>query len=204
MTGKRKTYDWERIETEYRANRLSNREISKAYGVPESTLRSRAKKHGWTRDVSAKARKRTEEKISRSVSRTSNAREDEIIEEIADRSVQVVESHRKDINDGRQIAGLLMGELRDGTEHRETIAEIIDQQADDEGWDARRRSMVNRAISLPQRAGVMRDLATAMKTLQQLERTAFGIDGREGDRDPLDEILEAVSDTSRGIDGYGQ
>ena len=197
-----KQYDWERIETEYRANRSSIREIAKAHGITEGAIRKKAKAQGWERDLSKKAKERTQDKLVRTQVRTSNARENEIVEEIATRSAAVVESHRKDINDGRNITGMLMSELKDGTQHKETLGELISQQADEEDWDNRRKQAAQRAISLPQRASVMRDLSTAMKTLQTLERTAFGVDGKETDKDPLDEVLEAVQDTSRGVDGY--
>lgn len=42
--------DWLAIEGEYRAGKKSVNSIAKAHGTSESTIRSRAKKHGWARD----------------------------------------------------------------------------------------------------------------------------------------------------------
>lgn len=42
--------DWAALETAYRAGVKSVRAIADEHGVPEGTIRSRAKKHGWTRN----------------------------------------------------------------------------------------------------------------------------------------------------------
>lgn len=195
-------YDWDRIEIEYRANKLSNRELGAKYGPSESTIRLRAKKHGWKRDLAKDVQSRTKEKLIRDGVLEPDLNDEQVIEEIASRNANVVETHREDIKQGREISSLLMKELYDNTKNYGLLQDVIDGMAQDEEWDAQRRNIVERAVSLPQRAQVMHSLANSMKTLQGLERTAFGIDGKEEDRDPLDELLEAVTDTSRGVDGY--
>lgn len=42
--------DWSAIETAYRTGVKSVRSIATEHNVPEGTIRSRAKKHGWTRN----------------------------------------------------------------------------------------------------------------------------------------------------------
>lgn len=199
----RKKYDWEAVERAYRAGQLSIREISKKHGPTESNIRYRAKKYGWTRDLTQHVQKRTKDKLLRTDLRTANAQEDAaIVEEAAERGAEIIRSHRRDINDGRDMCGMLLQELREGTQHHESLGDIIEKQADDEEWDAKARSAARRAISLPSRAGVMRDLANSMKVLQGLERTAFNLDDQASPKDPLDELLDSVMDQSRGIDGY--
>jgi len=95
-----------------------------------------------------------------------------------------------------------MTELRDSTVHNETIADVIETQADDEEWDGKARAAARRAISLQSRAGVMRDMANSMKGLQGLERTAFNLDEQPSEKDPLDELLDSVMGSSRGVGGY--
>lgn len=41
--------DWTEIEKDWRAGSMSIREIARFYGVPEATLRKKAKAGGWTR-----------------------------------------------------------------------------------------------------------------------------------------------------------
>jgi len=124
------------------------------------------------------------------------------VEEAAERGAEIIRTHRRDINDARGICGLLMTELRDSTVHNETIADVIETQADDEEWDGKARAAARRAISLQSRAGVMRDMANSMKGLQGLERTAFNLDEQPSEKDPLDELLDSVMGSSRGVGGY--
>ncbi|MGB2336204.1 MAG: hypothetical protein ACPH5V_02750 [Alcanivorax sp.] len=199
----RKQYDWEAIERVYRAGQLSIREIAKKYGPTEGTVRQRAKRYSWSRDLTQDVQKRTKDKLLRTDVRTPNAQEDSaIVEEAAERGAEIVRSHRRDINDARGICGLMMAELRDSTVHNEAIADVIEKQADDEEWDGKARAAARRAISLQSRAGVMRDMANSMKVLQGLERTAFNLDDQPNEKDPLDELLDSVMDSSRGVGGY--
>lgn len=50
--------DWLAIEGEYRAGKKSVLSIAKDHGTSESTIRSRAKKHGWTRDPAGQQREK--------------------------------------------------------------------------------------------------------------------------------------------------
>ncbi|WP_328186920.1 hypothetical protein [Marinobacter sp. OP 3.4] len=176
-------YDWERIEKEWRANKLSNREISARYGASEAAIRQRAKKYNWVRDLESEVDKRTKDKIRRGLLKDQHepVTDEEIVEQVASRTADVVHSHRKDIQSARGLAGMLMGELLDNTANFQTLQELVEQQADEEEWDAQRRARVNRALSLPQRAVTIKDLSVAMKNFQTLERTAFGINSKEGE-----------------------
>lgn len=195
-------YDWQKIELEFRTNKLSNRELSRKYGASEAAIRKRAKEGNWKRDLASKVDRETEERIARAGLELEGKTDQECIEVIANRNVNVVEIHRKDINTGRSICGLMMNELLENTQHNGVLTEIVNGLADQQEWDAKRTQAVQRAISLPQRASTMRDLSGALKNLIALEREAFGIDGKATDRDPLDELLDEISDTSRGVDGY--
>lgn len=196
--------DWEALEREYRADVMSNVALAKKYSCAESSIRKRAKKYGWTKDLTKKVRERASAKLARVSVRTSNAQEDEkAIEEAAQVTVNVVLGHRQDLKQGRDICRLMLEELQDGTKHRVLIDEIVEQAADEEGWSDKARAAAQRAISLPSRSGVLRDLAQAMHKFQAMERTAFNIDENGQRADPLAELISAISDTSRGIDGYG-
>ena len=60
----RTNYDWETIKREYRVGQFSNAIICRMFKLPESTLRSRAKRKGWTRDLASRVQKRIKEKLS--------------------------------------------------------------------------------------------------------------------------------------------
>ena len=52
------TRDWEAIERDYRAGVLSLREIAAEHDLTEAAIRKRAKRDGWSRDLSAKIQAR--------------------------------------------------------------------------------------------------------------------------------------------------
>lgn len=62
---RRSDIDWEAVERDYRAGQLTLSEIAKKHGISDSQLRVKAKKLGWTRDLTAAIEQRTKEKISK-------------------------------------------------------------------------------------------------------------------------------------------
>ncbi len=123
---KAKQPDWEAIERAYRAGLLSLRAIADKYQSSEGTIRSRAKKHGWLRDLTDQVRSATQEKISRSASRSDvtqqDVREDaEIIEEASAEAADVILAHRKKL----KRWGLIAAKLAKQMEIMEVSAESV-------------------------------------------------------------------------------
>ncbi|MCK9740032.1 hypothetical protein LT697_00540 [Pseudomonas syringae pv. syringae] len=106
--------DWEAIERAYRAGSLSLRGIADKYDTNEGTIRSRAKKNGWLRDLTAQVRTATHGKLSRDTSRTdvTQREESEIVEEAATEAASVVLAHRIDLAQWRGIANKLSAALK--------------------------------------------------------------------------------------------
>lgn len=50
----RKNIDWSGVQALYRTGQLPVREIARQYGISDTHINNRAKKEGWTRDLSAK------------------------------------------------------------------------------------------------------------------------------------------------------
>ena len=196
--------DWERIEVEYRANRLSIREIGRAHGVSDSAIRKKAKREGWERDLSNKVRERTQDKVVRNQVRTPNAREEDMVEEIADRTAQVVEVHRQDAQRLNALVSRTMGELEDMVHNRQTLGELIEQIGDDEEVSPKAIEAFRHAVSMENIVGMVSNLTRATEKAHNVSRDAHGIEknDRSGEKDVIGEIIEHVQDTSRGIDGY--
>lgn len=110
--------DWEAVERAYRAGSLSLRDIAEKYGTKESTIRSRAKKHGWQRDLTDQVKTATKAKLSRKASRSDSAqssvRDDaQIVDEASDEAADVVLAHRVVLSRWRSIAAKLCSALDD-------------------------------------------------------------------------------------------
>lgn len=125
---KTKQPDWEAIERAYRAGILSIRSIAEKYETKEGTIRSRAKKNGWQRDLTEQVKSATQAKLSRTLSRNSvthaHLREDaEIVEEASDDAAGVVLAHRVVLSQWRGLANKLCDALNeivvDETNHAE-------------------------------------------------------------------------------------
>jgi hypothetical protein len=83
----------------------------------------------------------------------------------------VVREHKATIGNGRDLTLRLLSELDATTSRVGELEDMIVANVD----DAKKRTAMMRAVSLPGRAGVMRDLAQAARTWVSLERQAFGI-----------------------------
>lgn len=100
--------DWEAIEREYRAGQISLRAIATAHGITEGAIRKRAKAESWQRALAGKVREAVREKLVRTDgtqdgTHPQRASDAEIVEGAAIRGLNVITSHRKDL---QQLHGL--------------------------------------------------------------------------------------------------
>ena len=195
MSSTRTQIDWEAIERAYRPGVLSLREIAKQHGISEGAIRKRARAKAWARDLTDNVRNQVRTDLVRGTqvrteSEDPDAADRRIVEEAAATIVQIVREHRTDIRRQRQLAQRLSEQLEEAALYRQEIEDaIIAGTAEADDPEATRgarqaawikRGQMLRAVALPTHAGVLRDLATALKTLVGLERQAFNI-GEQGD-----------------------
>jgi hypothetical protein len=178
--------DWELAERLYRAGQLSNVQIAAQIGITEGALRKRAKRDGWAKDLTEKVQKAVKTRLVRDEVRTADAgaaarTEREIIEQAAENAVAVVRSHRKDLTAGQNTLALLFAQLQDAAANRDgELDEMAKQVAAEEGmFAASALARFRKLLSLPTHAGVIRDLSTAMKNFQALERIAWGLNEKD-------------------------
>lgn len=183
----RKIVDWERIEADYRAGVLSLREIASAHNSNAATILKRAKRDGWTRDLSAKIHSKADALVNTAaVNAEVNARrsvsEREIVEANAERIAQVRGEHRADITRARSLSMSLLAELEAQTADVPALAELGEllRSEDDRGTD-RLNDLYRAVISLPERTKTMKALSESLKNLVGMEREAYGIESGSGD-----------------------
>lgn len=174
--------DWEAIEREYRAGQLSEAQIARQHGISRTAIQKRAKKLGWSRDLTEKVR---QEVAARLVAEGLQPQRDAAtVEQAAQRGVQLVLGHRKGLARLRGIAEKLADELTVDPDDLKEIEEAIEEEtAGDKNGQRRARMLA--AVSLPSRAGVARELSQVLKNLIPLERQAFNLqdDGGGGEGD---------------------
>lgn len=208
---KRPQIDWEGVEREYRAGQLSVRAIATMYGCTEGAIRKRAKKHGWRRDLTKRVQQSIREGMVREDAEavrkgahqergTSNEDEASIIELAGLRGREVIYSHRKTLGASREMVDRLLSELDATTTHVGKLEQMIEDETRNDHNNTRRNSML-KAVSLPSRSGVLRDLSQSLRALITVERQAFNLDKSDSDapttasdeyRDLTDEELNAL------------
>lgn len=191
--------DWEAIERAFRAGALSIRNIADRNGVSDTAIRKKAKALSWERDLSEQVRKEVRNKLVRGEVRddqcANHERDAEIVEEAAEEGATVVRSHRRDIRKASNLANLLMDDLLTTIQRREEIEEEIEAETSEDSNGMRRATMLS-AVSLPSNAKTLFQLSSAMKNLQVLERTAFGLDDKEQSKD-ADELSQLMDELSK-------
>ncbi len=197
----RKQVDWESVERDYSAGLLSLREIAAKYGVDESGIRYKAKRNGWTRDLSKKIEQRTEDKLRKDLLRSelrseNTISEKEIIEVNAQAIVNIKLAHRGDIRKSKRIVNALFDELELTTDNRELFEQLGEllRQESESGHD-KLNDIYKKCISMPQRIDGVKKLTDALKTMIGLEREAYDI---QSTPTPID---NAVSSLLKAVQG---
>ncbi len=186
MTEPAEKPDWERIEAEYRAGVLSLREIAKLHpGVSHVTIKRRADKEGWTRDLAEKIQAKAEDLVTKQavtpeVTAKRAVTEREVIDANATRIAQVRGEQRGDIARARQLAMSLLAEIEaetSGIVHLQELGELL-FSPDERGRD-RLNEIYHKVISSAGRIDSMKKLSETLRHLISLEREAYGIKDTE-------------------------
>lgn len=198
--------DWERIELDYRAGIKTLRQIADENGVSHPAITKRAKRDGWSRDLSAKIQAKAEELVTKElvtklVTTETKVAERQLIEANAQAVADVRLAHRSDIHRARRLTNALLDELEKQTDP-DTLAmlgelgELLEKPDEKTGRD-RLNELYQAVISLPERSKTMKVLAESLQKLVDMERTAFGMDKEVEQRaDPLASLLNRISSSN--------
>ena len=163
----RKIVDWEAVGVDHRAGILSLREVARQHGVDVGYLHRKAKKNGWTRDLTARIQHEVNRKL---VNATVNVSDAVIVDSESDKLVQVQQLHRRDINSQREIAATLIAELGDNK------ARI---KVDKDG------NQVEVQLTLKERSEIFRNITQAAARYIPLERQAYSLDNFDENAEKL-------------------
>lgn len=204
-----KKADWERIEQDYRAGVKSLREIAGENGNSEGAIRKRAKRDGWSRDLSDKIQQRADDLVRtqavRSEVRSEQAiqqktSERQIIEANAEAVANVKMAHRGDIGRARRLVNALLSELEgmvgeDNVALLETLGDLL--RREDENGKDRLNDLYQQIISLPGRSKAMKHLSASLQGLITLERTAYGMDDKH--QQVQGGVVKDMTDAERAV-----
>lgn len=195
---KKEEPDWDKVWADYSAGVKSNRQISREYGIPESSIRKKAKELGIEKSLAGEIQKKADKLVfAQSVRGKVAENEEEIVEANAQVVANVRIAHRRDISRSRLIAMSLLEELEQqtGAENVALLTELGDlmRSEDDKGQD-KLNDLYHKIISLPGRAKTMKDLGESLRVLIAMERQAYGMDKDNGPaNDPLTSLLNGIA-----------
>jgi hypothetical protein len=132
--------DWEGIEKDFVAGRMSGREIARWYGVYEAMIRKMAKQANWVRS-------RTPGHVVR----------EPIVERLTVPAVAPTDLDDK----ARALAGRMMDELDAVTSLHGELEDMICAEES----DPRRRQALLKSLSLSERAKTLKDISQTLKAL---------------------------------------
>lgn len=184
--------DWEEVERLYRADLRTFAQLASDFGVADSTVRRRAKKHGWKRDLKNRIKERAnaivQERAVQSLASNQVSSDDMTIEENAQITANVRLAHRQDIGTARKLSMTLLDDLQAqiGADNRARLEDLFIAALQAEVVDASQLEAYERVTSLANHVRIMKELADTMTKLVTLERQAYGLD--DVDSSPVDAL----------------
>lgn len=142
MAKENKPIDWPAIERDYREGAMCVREIARWYGISHTAINKKAKADGWVRGTAPK-----------------HIRVDEAPVRVTKPATEPADLTDK----ARGLAGRMMDELDAVTSLHGELEDMICAEES----DPRRRQALLKALSLGERAKTLKDISSAMKTLNE-------------------------------------
>jgi len=157
--------DWESIEADYRSGVMSFRAMEEKHGITHGAIRKRAKRDGWTRDISGKIKQKAQELVHTAEVHSKVHTED--------KSKQVTEKEQIDV--GAKLQADIILKHRKAIGKHQTVAQNLMTELEE---DADKPKGDKTKLALSTKTGILKQLSETLKTLNGLEREAFGIDSK--------------------------
>lgn len=189
---KRKRTDWEAVERDYRTGQFTLRELEAKHGANNGLISRKAKKDGWTQDLSkaikaATNAKLVEELVSKEIS-SSQQKVSNTVLAAAELNKDVILGHRKDIRMLRNMAIDMASELDQiGKVDLKSMASMLEDDSLTQEQVASLRESISAVTKLPARILSLQRLSQTLSRAQAMERQAHGLDDPEAPP-PVDEI----------------
>lgn len=106
--GGRKDIDWETIRAEYEAGATQS-DLSRRHGVSRTAIQKHIEAEGWTQDVEPALQRKVAEKVAGVVAGCNPKKKAEAIDAEASRRADVVQRHRDEWEEHKQIVDKAVG-----------------------------------------------------------------------------------------------
>ena len=193
--------DWQAIERDYRTGQFTLRELESKHGAFNSAIARKAKKDGWTQDLSVAIRQATHAKlasdlVSAVVSGSAQSVSD-TVQAAAEVNKSVIQGHRTGLNELNDVKRSLLNQIQQATANMQDLAEVIEmvRNPDENGVD-RANDALKKAMSRSALVDDLKKLAEVDERIRKGQREAFGLnDGPEDDA----KAAASMTDAERAV-----
>lgn len=191
--------DWELVEKHYRAGVMSLRQIASECGGTEGAIRKRAKKDGWTRNLTARIQDRADELVRKELVRTVStqltpASEKETVEIAAQATATILIVQKGSIARSHALFKNLLAELEATTDNKELFGQLGELMAnpDEKGNMDKMTEIFRKVVSMGGRIDSAKKLIEILEKTVKLEREAFGVDRQDAGESGVDSALKRL------------
>lgn len=216
MTGKtelktvkvKKFIDWELIEQHYRAGIKTVRQIASEYDVSHTAIQKRASKFQWVKDLTEKIQQTARnmvatQVVAKLVATETKLSESQTIQAYSGVIAGVDLMQRDDLTVALSISRSQMVELAalghpDFRDALVTLGELLDKTTEDENGRERLDKMnelYQYIISLAGRVKMAKEIAGAHGVYIPLQRKVYGMDGKDSNASPYEDMLRSIART---------
>ena len=147
MEEKKRAINWEKIELDYRAGIKTLREIADEHGITHAYIKKKANQEGWIRDLTAKIKAKADALVTKSA----------VTAELPIKESEIVDANAV------TNATIQIKQRKDITRMRDIVAKLAEELELQESFNAR--------------VDCSKKLTESMKSLIELERKVYKIDG---------------------------
>lgn len=173
--------DWAAVERDYRTGKFTLRELEAKHGAFNSSIARKAKKSGWTQDLTLAIKQATHAKLTEAMvseMASDGAQNDSATVLVAaEVNKQVILGHRKGLQELTSVKRTLLDQIQQAAALLPDLAEVVEmvRQPDDNGVD-RANDALRKAMSRSALVDDLKKLADVDEKVRKGEREAFGLD----------------------------
>ena len=195
---RRNDIDWDLVETEYRVAHLSIRQVAEKHGIEASTITRRAKKHGWSRDLSDAVRAATKAKVRNAVANAAQQTATECartvsveIDRAASVGAEVIMRRQGRFNRLSNLFDSMATELESVNAEPETLQEIA-KAIEEEAPQA--SESIKRLKTLTTRLNNLKTATEINEKLSKGEDSAYGLSESGSGGESVDALLKSIAE----------
>lgn len=193
--------DWEAVKRDYGTAKFTLRELEEKHGVFNSSIARKAKKDGWTQDLSIAIKQATDAKltktlvsnlVSKSLQDVSNT-----VLVAAEVNSQVILGHRKGLQRITTIQQKLLDQIEQAASNLPELGEVIEmiRNPDKNGTD-KANDQMHKAMSRSSLVDDLKKLAEVDERVRKGEREAFNLNAEQTPNSEIANLLKSLGSRS--------